>query len=90
MFKLRMLLLTSAIITGFAAYKSEARAEMSEQQYQQIMERLDQVEKKVAVTCLVLMEKIEVELVTVYVPKPDVNERTLRLIQAFEGFCKNM
>ena len=88
MFNLRTLLLTCAIITGFIAYNSEAWAEMSKKQFN---ERMDQVEKDAARLCLNLMERINFDLdAVVYNNNPDVNQRTLRMIEAYEGYCKNM
>ena len=87
MFNLRTPLLTCAIITGFIAYNSEVWAEMSKKQFN---DRMDQVEKDATLRCLVLMEQINEELLSVYDSTPDVNPRTLRMIEAYEGYCKNM
>ena len=53
-------------------------------------ERLELAEKVAAQRCLVLMEEINIGLTDVYTTQPDVSERTLRLIEAFDGYCKNL
>ena len=56
----------------------------------QLNDRLGQAEKDAALSCLRLMEQINEGLNTVYSSEPDVNQRTLRMIEAFEGYCKNL
>ena len=53
-------------------------------------ERLELAEKVAAQRCLVLMEDITNGLTDVYTSQPDVSERTLRLIEAFDGYFKNL
>ena len=53
-------------------------------------DRLGQAEKDAALSCLRLMEQINEGLNTVYSSEPDVNQSTLRMIEAFEGYCKNL
>ena len=53
-------------------------------------ERLELAEKVATQRCLVLMEEINNGLTDVYTTQPDVSERTLRLIEAFDGYCKNL
>ena len=56
----------------------------------QFNDRLGQAEKDAAFSCLRLMEQINEGLNTVYSLEPDVNQRTLQMIEAFEGYCKNL
>ena len=74
-------------LVGAVYFDSVAGAELTKKQFN---DRLDQAEKDAALRCLNLMEQINEGLTTVYSSEPDVNQRTLRMIEAFEGYCKNL
>ena len=55
---------------------------------QQLVDRADKAEEDAALLCLHMVEFINAGLVSMFANVPDVTPETLRLIEAYEGFCK--
>ena len=94
-FAVVVLLLALACVVyfgNFAAAEIKYLDAMPEdtQAAKQFNDQLGAAAKVAAQRCLVLMEEINNGLKGVYISPPDVSERTLRLIEAFDGYCKNL
>lgn len=87
--KLKLVILALIVAyTGYALFIHEAAAQYTQEQFD---ERLDSAKKDAAKLCLHIMEDVNEQLGnSIYRDPADVSPVTLRLIQAFEGYCKNL
>ena len=89
-YKLRKILAKLTVILAYTSYALFAHQVAAETLDEEKQRRLDRVEVSRSIKCLKLMEAIDFGLLSIYGDRPDVSPETLRLIQAFDGYCRNV